>query len=583
MKILKFSSLALVLATIFFSCQKEYSLENVITPAGTWQFNDAARLYAGNIDTAYIATTGTTKTLNLVGRSADGKENFLLHLYATDSFKVGDYKASLYENDFLYFTQAKTFYTADQFIGEFIVTITAIGNNSVTGTFAGDVEDSSGATKPLTLGKFTSRINLSTNGTGGGGGGTGSASGTLGASAGVCTQTTFSGTYTQGVALTSANTATVQVNVITPGTYTISTNTVNGVTFSSTGSFTTTGLQSVILSGSGTPVSSGNQTFAVSFGTSTCNFVINFGTGAAPATGTLGGAPGACTSFTPAGTYTQGVALTSANTVQIQVNVTTIGAYSITSTSVNGVTFSKSGTFTTTGVQNVTLTGSGTPTNSGSQSFTVSFGTSSCTFSITFAPGTVPPLDYFPTTTGSFWVYVNAADPTDSFQIVSTAGRQTISNQQYNVFMMDSSDSLFYRKGGGIYYENFSAESLFGVAGTPPNIEYKFLDETVAQGATWPSPSFTVSDPGPPAVTYTVYLKMTLLAKSVSATSGSVTSTDVMKVRYDYYASTTGVPAAVFFTEERWFAKGKGLIYNSFDDKSGSPVQVYNVGRYQVF
>ena len=45
----------------------------------------------------------------------------------------------------------------------------------------------------------------------------------------------------------------IQVNVMAPGNFTISTNTVNGMTFSLTGNFTTTGLQSIKLIGRGIP------------------------------------------------------------------------------------------------------------------------------------------------------------------------------------------------------------------------------------------------------------------------------------------------------------------------------------------
>jgi len=79
-----------------------------------------------------------------------------------------------------------------------------------------------------------------------GGGGTASATGTFGPSPGVCSLAAIGGTYTQGVSLTSANTVTMLVTVTTPGTYTISTNTVNGVSFSNSGTFATTGLQNVI-------------------------------------------------------------------------------------------------------------------------------------------------------------------------------------------------------------------------------------------------------------------------------------------------------------------------------------------------
>src|SRR5665647_1615195 len=144
MKTFKISSLLILFSVLFFSCQKEFSLEGIITPAGTWQFNDAATQYMGNIDSAYIETTGTTKTLNMVGKTADGSQNFLLHLYATDSFTVGTYKASLFQTDFQYYTTAKSIYQADQFIGEFTVTINSIGNNSITGIFSGSAEDSTG-------------------------------------------------------------------------------------------------------------------------------------------------------------------------------------------------------------------------------------------------------------------------------------------------------------------------------------------------------------------------------------------------------------------------------------------------------
>jgi hypothetical protein len=487
MKILKVSSFLILLATFFFSCKKEYSFENVITPAGTWQFKDTAKLYVGNIDTAYIGTSGTTKTMNLQGRSTDGSQTFLLHLYAIDSFTLTTYKASISQTDFQYYTQAKTIYNADQFIGEFIVTITAIGNNSVTGIFSGLAEDSTGAVKQITLGQFTSRINLSGNGTGSGGSGT--ASGILGVSAGSCTPYTPSGTYTQGITLTSANTVGVTVTVTTPGTYAISTNNVNGVSFTASGTFTTTGIQTVILVGSGTPTGSGPQTFAVTFGSSTCNF------------------------------------------------------------------------------------------------------------SITFAPGTAP-LDYFPTTVGSNWAYgLKGGTIADSIQLKVISYAPNFGGNTYSSFIQDavppsgSPDSLYYRKSGLAgskdYFEYFDTKFYGFDAGSnsPKNIEYTFLKESANLNDTWQSPSTTGTVSGIGPGTYTIYIKMTLLAKATTATSGIITSTDVDKVRYDYYISGGAIPApTIFSVEERWFARGIGLIYNSFEDKiSGTPPDIYNIGRKQVF
>jgi hypothetical protein len=59
-----------------------------------------------------------------------------------------------------------------------------------------------------------------------------------------------SGDYTKGVVLNSTNKVTVKVNVTTIGSYSISTTATNGMTFSASGAFSTTGVQTVTLTGS---------------------------------------------------------------------------------------------------------------------------------------------------------------------------------------------------------------------------------------------------------------------------------------------------------------------------------------------
>jgi hypothetical protein len=198
---------------------------------------------------------------------------------------------------------------------------------------------------------------------------------TYGGAPGTCTGVVVSGTYAQGVALTASNTISIQVNVTTAGTYTITSSATAGITFSKSGSFASTGIQTVVLTGTGTPTASGIQNFTV--GAPGCNFSITI-TG--PATYTLSGTPGACTGAVVNGTYASGVTLTAANTVTVQANVTVTGSYTITTNTVSGFVFSKTGVFTTTGVQNVVLNGSGTPTAGGATVFTV--GTGGCTFSV---------------------------------------------------------------------------------------------------------------------------------------------------------------------------------------------------------
>jgi hypothetical protein len=83
-----------------------------------------------------------------------------------------------------------------------------------------------------------------------------------------------SGDYTKGVVLNSTNKVTVKVNVTTIGSYSISTTATNGMTFSASGAFSTTGVQTVTLTGFGTPVNSGAISIPLTVGSTTCSFPV---------------------------------------------------------------------------------------------------------------------------------------------------------------------------------------------------------------------------------------------------------------------------------------------------------------------
>ncbi|HEV7780103.1 MAG TPA: hypothetical protein VGO58_02500, partial [Chitinophagaceae bacterium] len=199
---------------------------------------------------------------------------------------------------------------------------------------------------------------------------------TLAGSPGACATATVVGYYASGTALSSANKVSVQVNVTRIGAYAVSTATVNGYKFSATGTFTTTGVQTLTLTATGTPVAA--QTDAFTAGTGGCSFNVVVVT-PAPAVYTLNGAPAACTGATIAGTYIAGTALTAANTATIKANVTSLGTYTLSTNTIGGMTFSKTGVFNTTGLQDVILVGTGTPTTGGANTLTPQIGTSSCT------------------------------------------------------------------------------------------------------------------------------------------------------------------------------------------------------------
>jgi large repetitive protein len=82
------------------------------------------------------------------------------------------------------------------------------------------------------------------------------------------------------------------------------------------------------------------------------------------------------------GTYIAGNALGAGNNIVITLQVNATGAYSLTTNSVNGFSFSGSGTFSGTGNQQVTLSGSGTPTASGVTGFVLQAGNTNCAFNV---------------------------------------------------------------------------------------------------------------------------------------------------------------------------------------------------------
>ena len=83
-----------------------------------------------------------------------------------------------------------------------------------------------------------------------------------------CLPSTVTGTYQVDSTLGSGNYIDVQVDVNVAGLYTITSDTVNGYSFSGTGTFGNTGLNTVRLYGTGRPVLEGINTFIITYGQS---------------------------------------------------------------------------------------------------------------------------------------------------------------------------------------------------------------------------------------------------------------------------------------------------------------------------
>jgi hypothetical protein len=152
----------------------------------------------------------------------------------------------------------------------------------------------------------------------------------------------------------------LSVNVGVDGSYSVTTTTNNGVTFSGSGSaFGGINTRSMTLTASGTPIEVGDFNFitntipAFTFTRTTAGHLSSRGTAIVSE----------YTNGTSAGTMFKGVAVSGVSQTMIA-NVTKEGSYSISTTPAqNGVIFAASGTFTGTGNQEITLTASGTPTS----------------------------------------------------------------------------------------------------------------------------------------------------------------------------------------------------------------------------
>lgn len=207
-----------------------------------------------------------------------------------------------------------------------------------------------------------------------------------------CTNAGPQGTYTQGTSLNSSNTYTIDVNITQAGPYTILATTGNGYSFSKSGTFTSTGTQTVVLEGQGTP----------STGPTTNTITLVFNGATSTPSCTLPGITvnGGTTSFTVdcstatvSGTYLQGVAVDGTQYIDVPVStVTTPGSAVVETQLVNGIQFSSGSINITASTTSIRLYAQGTPTSTGtfSYSFTAP-GSTTCTgvnVTVTSALGT---------------------------------------------------------------------------------------------------------------------------------------------------------------------------------------------------
>ncbi|MGZ3937209.1 MAG: hypothetical protein ACXVLT_00555 [Flavisolibacter sp.] len=309
-----------------------------------------------------------------------------------------------------------------------------------------------------------------------------------------------------------------------------------------------------------------------------------------PSKGSLQGAFGDCLSKTVTGTYIATKSLTDSNYIDVSVDITQAGHYSIYTDTVNGYFFRASGTFTTVGSNTVRMKAFGTPGTAGTNDFTVFYDSTVCAVSVTVLPvgssggGGTTSTDHFILTDNSWWSYSSPL-PTDTIKRNILPGTFTTSGFAYKGMKeLDAAgqffdDTLFYRKSGSNYYELNYVDTYTSIFLDNPGVDsLLFLKEGLTNGATWSSPVYTGTDSG--AVRKIRY-DYTCTNNNATVTLNSKTFTNVYQVTTKVMLdSGSGFVTDVTYT--RYYAQSVGMVYEKVDYGGGQTYE-FTIKNYQVF
>ncbi|HYJ62458.1 MAG TPA: hypothetical protein VEV62_01855 [Parafilimonas sp.] len=405
---------------------------------------------------------------------------------------------------------------------------------------------------------------------------------------GNCVLVSVSGAFIKGEQLNDSNYLEVSVNITSPGLYNITTDTVNGYFFKASGTFTSTGSVQIKLPAFGKPIVADTDFFSIRYNESFCEgSIIVTDTSLEPAEYALSSSSGNCMDDTVYGSYIKGIALDSNSKIKIEVNVISAGTYSITTSIINGYSFSTSGTFLQTGVQSIFLNAEGTPLNAQADEFDINTGTSSCSLSINvLTPLNIIGGDYYPLTKNSYWTYddlVNTDDTIKETVIDST----NINNNFYKIMNEDvhfgGPYKYFYRKSDLDYFEYAAPNkyTTFFQYKKPVYADIPFLKENLNTNSTWQSPEYidTTTDGN------IIYLKyeFSCLNNNATITVNGKAFANVYEIKMLPKIKSSGNDYA--YTNEQYlfyYAKGVGLIYLK-KTLSGFIQQELQIRNWQVY
>ena len=295
---------------------------------------------------------------------------------------------------------------------------------------------------------------------------------------------------------------------------------------------------------------------------------------------------GECLPKTISGAFITDKALTDSNYIEMEVNVTSTGPYTIGTDTINGYYFRATGAFGQTGINKIRLNAYGKPFIAGTDHFVVVYDSSFCMVPVTVNEVAVPgnSTDLFPLSTNSWWSYIEPAfSSTDSIILRDVKTGQAAGKTYHFVqfeYEGESLDTIYYRKAGNDYFEyrDVDSYSLFTFDAENKG-ELPFLKEGLQSGNTWYSSTFSGTISGQ-AVHLRYEYKCS--AANVTATVNGKTYNNVYKISFKPQIGQT--PSS--FTDEGvtyeiYYAKGVGMIY--FKEDTGGMVTETVISNWKVF
>lgn len=388
---------------------------------------------------------------------------------------------------------------------------------------------------------------------------------------GNCLPKTINGTFIAEKTLNDSNFLELTVAVTKTGNYQIRSNTVNGFSFSGSGKFGSAGLNTIRLAATGKPLTAGISDFTISYDTSQCLISINVlpvgSNSSTPAVYTISGDPVSCIHAQVNGSYVKNNLLDTFSKISVQVNVSAVGSYTLSTNNVNGYSFSGSGVFTQTGLQTASIFASGTPLNAGVDQFKISGNSSSCTIPITVLESVpITNNDHFPLATNNYWNYddlLNTGDTLNETIIDSTRINGILYKVLEEKTKYGSPTQSYYRRVDSTYFKNVTVDDYTVALKFSPQIikEVPILREYLVTGDKWYSEEYI----GPASFQQVIYLRYEFNCTDANATVtvNGKTFVNVYKIQLKPQIRSA-ITYPYSYTNETldfWYAKGIGLIY----------------------